>query len=319
MSLGAVSGFGNVGCGVGALASLTSGIQNTCTGGLSGVGIDTGASNSCYGASSGGSLTSGVENCFYGAGSGAATGVNVQQNCGYGNGSLGVTTGNRNCAYGHRSMNQNASGDNNCAFGAEAYANNSATGEYNICIGVESGTNYTGSESSNIIIGNNLGVPGDNNTIRIGAPGSSTGQQDTCYIAGIFGTTLGTSSGPVIVDSVGQLGMGTGTATWTEVTGTSQSMSVNQGYIANNAGLVTLTLPSTAAVGATVEVVGKGAGGWRIAQNAGQTIHVVSSNTTTGVGGSLSSTVRYDCVQLICTTADTDWVAKHSMGNLTVV
>ena len=38
-------------------------------------------------------------------------------------------------------------------------------------------------------------------------------------------------------------GSGSGFA-WTEVTGTSSSMSINNGYIANNAGLVTLTLPS---------------------------------------------------------------------------
>ena len=50
-------------------------------------------------------------------------------------------------------------------------------------------------------------------------------------------------------------------------------MSVNNGYIANNAGLVTLTLPDTAALGDEVLVQGKGAGGWLIAQNASETIY----------------------------------------------
>lgn len=111
---------------------------------------------------------------------------------------------------------------------------------------------------------------------------------------------------------------GTG-LTWTEVTGTSASMAVDNGYIANNAGLVTLTLPATASLGATIQVVGKGAGLWRIAQNAGQTIHFGALDTTTGVGGSLSSILRYDCVEITCITANTDFIVTSVLGNLTVV
>lgn len=110
-----------------------------------------------------------------------------------------------------------------------------------------------------------------------------------------------------------------GGITWNEITGTSENMAVNNGYIANNAGLVTLTLPTTAAVGSVVEVVGYGAGGWLIAQNASEIIHFQSSDTTTGVGGSLASTVRYDSVALVCTVANNEWVVKSSMGNITIV
>ena len=106
---------------------------------------------------------------------------------------------------------------------------------------------------------------------------------------------------------------------WTEVTGTSQSMAVNNAYILNNAALVTATLPATAAVGDVLIIVGKGAGGWTMAQNAGQTVHFISSDTTTGAGGSISSTVRYDSLEVVCTTADTDFVVRSSVGNLTVV
>jgi hypothetical protein len=112
--------------------------------------------------------------------------------------------------------------------------------------------------------------------------------------------------------------VGAATFTWVEVTGTSQAAAVNTGYILNNAGLVTLTLPSTAAVGQIVEAAGKGSGGWRIAQNAGQTIHFGSANTTTGAGGRLDSTNRYDCVRLLCTTANTDFTVLSSVGNISV-
>lgn len=107
--------------------------------------------------------------------------------------------------------------------------------------------------------------------------------------------------------------------TWNEVTGASANMSVNNGYIANNAGLVTLTLPATSAFGDVIQVGGKGTGGWRIAQNAGQTIHFGSLDTTTGAGGSLSSMLRYDCVEMVCITANTDWLVTSTQGNLTVV
>lgn len=134
------------------------------------------------------------------------------------------------------------------------------------------------------------------------------------FVGGTNVTISGAGSSITVNSSAGG-----GTLPWTEVSGTSQSMAVNNGYILNNVALVTATLPATAAVGDVVIVVGKGAGGFTIAQNAGQTIHFISSDTTTGAGGSLSSTVRYDCVEVVCTTADTDFVVRGSVGNLTVV
>lgn len=107
--------------------------------------------------------------------------------------------------------------------------------------------------------------------------------------------------------------------TWTEVVGTSQAMVTNNGYVANNAGLVTLTLPAASTFGDIIQVVGKGAGLWSIAQNAGQTIHYGVLNTTTGAGGSLSAILQYDCVYLLCTATNTDFTVLSSIGNLTVV
>ncbi len=108
-------------------------------------------------------------------------------------------------------------------------------------------------------------------------------------------------------------------ATWAEVTGTTQAMTVNTGYIANNAALVTLTLPATAALGSVFAVAGKGAGGWKIAQNASQVIHFGNVDSTTGSGGSVASTLRRDVIYLICTTADTDFEVTGSVGNFDVL
>ena len=106
--------------------------------------------------------------------------------------------------------------------------------------------------------------------------------------------------------------------TWNEETGTSATMAVDNGYIANNAALVTLTLPDTAALGSVIKVVGKGAGGWRIAQNASEVIHFLGQDTTTGVGGRLDSNNQYSAVELLCTVADTEWTVLTASGNIDV-
>jgi hypothetical protein len=103
----------------------------------------------------------------------------------------------------------------------------------------------------------------------------------------------------------------------TEVTGTSQQMAVNNAYIANNASRVSHILPVTASIGDIVEVTGKGAGGWRITQNSGQTIRG-SSNTTTGATGYVeSNAAQYSGIRLKCITANTDWVIQHNQGAIT--
>ena len=112
---------------------------------------------------------------------------------------------------------------------------------------------------------------------------------------------------------------GGGGITWSEVTGTSQTMAVDTGYIANNAGLVTFTLPNTSAVGGIVRVTGKGAGGWRIAQPASVVVHFGNTDTTTGTGGYLQSTHIRDGVELICVVANTEWNVISSMGNIDLV
>lgn len=105
----------------------------------------------------------------------------------------------------------------------------------------------------------------------------------------------------------------------TIVTAASANLVAKQGVIANRATLVTLTLPTVAAVGDTIEVVGMGAGKWTIAQNANQSIHFQSVTTTIGVGGSLSAALQYDCVKLMCSVANLEYIVVSSCGNLTYV
>ena len=140
--------------------------------------------------------------------------------------------------------------------------------------------------------------------------GTATPALNSFSIVGAGGITTSASGSTVTVTG------GASALAWTEVTGTSQAMAVNNGYILNNSGLVTATLPATAAVGQIVAVVGKGAGGWRIAQNAGDQIRLGSSASTIGVTGHIDSTNQWDCIELICTIANDEWTARSVIGNI---
>ena len=147
-----------------------------------------------------------------------------------------------------------------------------------------------------------------------GDAGSAVPALGVITIAGGIGVATSGAGSTVTISTTG------GGINWSEVTGTTQAMAVNYGYLANNVAQVTLTLPATAALFSIFEVVGKGAGGWKIAQNAGQTIiwdETLSS--TTGAGGYIESTDDYDKVRLMCSVADTTFTAVGSKGNITIV
>lgn len=108
--------------------------------------------------------------------------------------------------------------------------------------------------------------------------------------------------------------------TWQVDTGVATNMVTLNGYIANNGAQTVFTLPATAAVGDTFRVTGmNNATGWKIAQNAGQTIHFGAIDTTTGATGYLESTATYDAVELVCNVANTDFIILSSVGNISVV
>ena len=108
-------------------------------------------------------------------------------------------------------------------------------------------------------------------------------------------------------------------ATWIDETTTPITMTTNTGYTSDaGASLLVFTLPATATIGDFVEINGKNAGLWQIAQAAGQQIRFGNLATTLGVTGFLASTLQYDCIRLRCITANTTWVVVSSIGNITV-
>lgn len=135
--------------------------------------------------------------------------------------------------------------------------------------------------------------------------------------------TLTAGSGINIVNGPGSITIsasGLAGTTVVNVTGTSQAMTINSGYIANNAGLVTLTLPLTAPVGSILYIVGSGAGGWQVNQTTpNQQIFVGSSGSTVGLTGFIASTSQHNSIVLMNTTADNIWTSLGGpQGNITV-
>lgn len=178
------------------------------------------------------------------------------------------------------------------------------------------GTGATSFSAGSLLLGSGssafgtLGVA-TNGQIPIGVTGSNPVLATITAGTGIVVTN---GSGSITISNAS-------TITWSTVTGTSQSMATNNGYVANNAGQVVFTLPSTANLGDIITVIGiNNATGWKIAQNSSQQIMLGDVNTTAGTGGFLSSTAIGDRVTLTCVVAGSSTTySATSMGNITVV
>ena len=120
----------------------------------------------------------------------------------------GVTTGTNNTFLGH-DTGRVVTGSENVYIGAGVNPTAAGTQSYSTYIGY--GCDGTG--SSNIAIQADTGhAPSAlSHTIKIGTQGAGNGQQNTCYVAGIYGSTVGATNAAVYVDSTGKLGTGSAT------------------------------------------------------------------------------------------------------------
>jgi trimeric autotransporter adhesin len=111
------------------------------------------------------------------------------------------TRGDQNTAFGEETLGSDAVGGGNTGAGVSALAN--VLGNTNIALGANAGLNLTAS-NNNIDIGSK-GVSGDSGAVRIG---DTTNTSTVTFIAGIYNNKL-TSGVHVVVNSKGQLGLGT--------------------------------------------------------------------------------------------------------------
>lgn len=105
---------------------------------------------------------------------------------------------------------------------------------------------------------------------------------------------------------------------WTSID-VSQPLVAGKGYISTTGGAMSFSLPATAVVGSIIGIILAGATSWTITQGASQSITVSPVTTTIGVGGSVSSNSPGSSLALVCTVANTSWVANSSIGTFTIV
>jgi hypothetical protein len=89
---------------------------------------------------------------------------------------------------------------------------------------------------------------------------------------------------------------------WTDVTGATQTLAAENGYVTDRGGGVTYTLPASGTLGDEITIVGK-LGLATITPNANQQILIGSASGTVGATGTAVSNNVGDCINLICITA----------------
>lgn len=193
-----VGATNNVGIGLQALTSLTSGDNNCVIGDNAGVLLSSSSGNVIIGADAMDSATSGCDNNVV-IGRSAMTSA--------------TTNADNNIAIGYNSLSLLTGGDGNISIGEGDTGAGITTGSNNIVVGNNSYAQTT--SNSCIIIGNNQTVlTGNDGAIRIGTSGSSTGSTvigraltDSCTIGGIYNKSVSAATRSLVVnDSTGLLG-----------------------------------------------------------------------------------------------------------------
>ena len=339
----------NVGTGVNCLKDLKGtmsglGTYNCAYGNSSSVALADGSYNCSYGASSATSLMSGNYNCFYGYHSGYSSirygNYNVLLGASNGDNYSGAESSNIIIGYG---VAGTLAANNELIIGKATGTGDGELATAKICgiygvtpagtlnvalidsnnqlgsvatLGVaQGGTGATTLTDHGILLGSGTGAitPLGSATDGQLPIGSSGADPVLATITAGSGISVTNGAGSITIAATGGSGM-----SWSEITAATKTIVNNEAYVANYGTMLTFTLPATAALGTEFKIQGKGAGGWKIAQNAGQTIHVGSSASTTGAAGYIASTDTYDAITLVCITADTDWATEAVVGNITV-
>lgn len=130
-------------------------------------------------------------------------------------------------------------------------------------------------------------------------------------LTGSGGITFTTGAGTLQINNTG------GGLTWSTITA-NQTAAINNGYICNKAGVLTLTMPGTAAVGSIIAAVNinTAADTQFLSANPGQ-LYLGTSSATANTG-TITSTALQDVIFFVCTVANTTWNAYAVQGNWTV-
>jgi hypothetical protein len=150
-------------------------------------------------------------------------------------------------------------------------------------------------------------------TFNGAASGTFSGTSSGTFNGTANGTINGNGAGLTNVNITNVVGIVPGNPNWQVVQSTSQQAASDTSYLTTNTAQVTLTLPASPAVGDTLRVSGAGAGGWKIAQNGGQTI--LTGSLGLPAGPSWSSRASTQPWQSVAVSADgTRMVAAVNNG-----
>lgn len=148
------------------------------------------------------------------------------------------------------------------------------------------------------------------------AIGNSGSDPSAATLTAGAGVTIANAAGSITISAAGTA------LTWVAET-TSFSANTNHGYAITNSGATTVTLPATASLGDTINIVGLPASttAWVIQITGTGTMTL--GTTTGGGGGTLTATTAQDSATIVSTTTGTaqsnpNWQVIFAVGNLTV-
>lgn len=177
------------------------------------------------------------------------------------------------------------------------------------------------SSSSNVIAGlattdsaalvtNSSGVPAWSSTMTNGQLiiGSTGATPTAATLTAGSGISISNGAGSITISN-SEVG-----TSWTVVT-TSQTLAAGKSYAANSASQLTFTLPSTAAVGDTYQILAINTGGWVTAQASGQQIFMGNTSDTLGATGTVTSnSTGGDWIEIVCVVANNTFYANMKQG-----
>ena len=130
-----------------------------------------------------------------------------------------------------------------------------------------------------------------------------------------FPTVDGAANQIIKTDGAGALTWYTpsGGLSFSEIT-TDTNAAVNNGYICNDGAVITVTLPATFAQGDAVYIFGKGAGGWRVEPNTGDTIYHLADDVDDSEY--FASGDSRTCIRIYAITDNADWEIVKLEGDI---
>lgn len=151
---------------------------------------------------------------------------------------------------------------------------------------------------------------GTNGQVLLGSTGANPAFGTLTSSTGIAFTT---GAGSLAVNITGG-GMKSNSVATASATGATQNS-----YICSDSAQTTVSLPSTSSLGDMFLICGTSAntGGWIVSQASGQEIFSGSNHTTSGATGYIATAAANTSALLICTAANTTWIAIATVGTVT--